>query len=192
MDNCNTYQTSSTCASCSSGYYLSSSLCVPCSILCTTCTGFHFGACSACSSTSNLFNQMCLPNSYLSTSVYQAYYSFPSASSLLSQGTQDCNHFLYSGITLTLNLNDLAASQVTLKWRIFSVGSASSYALSWTNSAGTTSSTFSTSSSAGQTYPLCSSNPSSLYHLHIGTQDITAIKTSNTLSFSSSTSLALQ
>ena len=136
---------------------------------------------------------MCLPDQYLSTSVYQSYYSFPSASSLVTQGTQDCNHFMYSGATVTLNLNDLGASKVTLKWRIFSVGSAASYTLSWTNSAGTQSYSFSTSSSSGQAYPLCGSSPSSLYHLHIGQQDITSIKASNTLSFSvSGLSLALQ
>ena len=137
---------------------------------------------------------MCIPDQYLSTSVYQAYFSFPSASSFVAQGSQDCNHFMYSGSTITLNLNDLAASKVTLKWRIFSVGSAASYTLSWTNSAGTAAFSFSTSSSAGQAFPLCSSNPSSLYYLHIGQQDITSIKASNTLSFSLSGggTLALQ
>ena len=135
---------------------------------------------------------MCIPDQYLSTSVYQSYYSFPSASSYVAQGVQDCNHFLYSGTTVSIKLNDLAASKVTLKWRIFSIGSTSSYTLSWTNSAGTQTYSFSTSSSAGQAFNLCSSNPSSLYYLHIGQQDITTIKTSNTLSFTASGTLALQ
>ena len=194
VDNCNTYQTGTSCATCLSGYYLTNSVCSPCSILCTTCTGIHFGTCSACTTNSQLFNQMCLPDPHISTSVYQLYYSMPSSSSIVSQGTQDCNHFLYSGSTIALQINDLAASQVTLKWRVFSVGTASPYTFSWTNTGGTTSFSFATSSSAGQAFPLCSSAPSSLYYLHIGQQDITSVMASNSLSLvgGSGTVLAIQ
>jgi hypothetical protein len=194
VSNCNNYQSASSCSSCLSGYYLSSAKCQPCSILCTTCTALHFGACSACATSAGLFNQMCLPTKYLSSSSYQLYYSFPSASTITTQGAQDCNHYLYSGTTLSLSLNSLAGSKVTLKWRVFSVGVSSSYSVGWTNTAGTSSFSFTTSSSVGEAFALCSSSPSSLYYLHIGQQDISSIKTSNSLIFTSSSgaSLALQ
>ena len=149
IDNCDTYQAATTCATCQSGYYLSNGKCTSCSILCSSCTGIHFGTCSACNSNSVLYNQMCIPNRYSSTSAFQLYYSFPSAASIATQGTQNCNRYLYSGTTLSIALNSLGASKVTVKWRLFSVGASTSYSVGWTNSAGTSSYSFSTSTSQG-------------------------------------------
>jgi len=99
---------------------------------------------------------------------------------------------MYSGATVTLNMNELAGSQVVLKWRVFSKSQSSSYTVDWTNTDGTVSNSFTTSSSSGQSFPLCSSSPSTLYHLSIGAAIITSVKISNTLSFTSTTTLALQ
>ena len=191
IDNCNTYQNATSCATCLSSYYLSNSLCYSCSILCTICYGLHFGACTACVSTATLFNQMCLVNNYISNTVYQLYYSFPSASSVLTQGTQDCNHYLYSGTTITLGFNGLATSKITIKWRLFSIGGSSTYNLVWSNSGTNQTTTYSTSSSSGQAFPLCSSNSSQLYYLHIGSQTLSTIKINNSLSLTTNNGISL-
>lgn len=191
IDNCNTFQNSTACSACISSYYLSSNLCYPCSILCTACYGFHFGACTTCSSTSTLFNQICLVNNYISKNTYQLYYSFPSASSYMTQGTQDCNHYLYSGSTLKISLNSLAASKVVISWRLFSVGGSTTYGLTWSNTGGNQSFTFSTSSSSGQAFPLCSTNTSQLYYLHIGSQNLSTVKVNNTFSLATNNGILL-
>jgi hypothetical protein len=191
IDNCNTFQNATACGTCISSYYLSNSLCYPCSVLCTACYGLHFGACTACISTATLFNQMCLVNNYISQSSYQLYYSFPSASSFATQGAQNCNRYLYSGTTITLSLNSMAASKIVLNWRIFSVGGSSTYSFTWSNSAGNQSSSFSTSSSSSQAFPLCSSNTSQLYYLQIGSNNISTVKVNNTLSFTTNNGVVL-
>lgn len=191
IDNCNTYQNSTACSTCASGYYLSSIQCYPCSILCSSCYGLHFGQCTACNTNTNLYNQMCLPDKYLSNSIYQLYFSFPSANSFIQQGSQDCNHYLYSGTTVSLTIKDLSSSKVTIKWRLFSVMGSTSYNLGWTNTAGTQNFTFITSSSQGQAFPLCTTNSSFLYYLHKGEQDLSTIKITNTLSFSTNNGVSL-
>jgi hypothetical protein len=172
-------------------FYLNNSLCYPCSISCTACYGLHFGACTACINTATLFNQMCLINNYVSNTVYQLYYSFPSASSVLTQGMQDCNRYLYSGTTITLGFNSLGTSKITIKWRLFSIGGSSTYSVVWSNSENNQSTSYSTNSSSGQAFPLCSSNSSQLYYLHIGSQTLSTIKINNNLSFKTNNGISL-
>ena len=191
IDNCNTYQNSSACSTCISSYYLSNSLCYPCSLLCTACNGLHFGACTACISTATLFNQMCLVNNYISQSTYQLYYSFPSAGSYATQGAQNCNRYHYSGTAVTLSLNSLAASKIVVRWRIFSVDGSTTYSFIWSNSAGNQNSSYSTSSSSTQAFPLCSTNASQLYYLQIGSKNISTVKVNNTLSFTTNNGVVL-
>ena len=192
IDNCNSYSSASSCATCLSNYYLNSSLCFPCSLLCTACYNIHSGACTACASNAVLFNQMCLPSNYLSNSQYQLYYSMPSASAHLTVGSQDCNHYLFSGTTLSLALTNLAASTVTVTWKVYSIGGAATYTATWTNSATTLTTNYNTSASQYQAYPLCSNNASDLYHLSQAAQNASTVKITNTLSFSSTSTLALQ
>ena len=132
---------------------------------------------------------MCLPTPYTSSSNYQVYYSYPTHTGF-SGGAADCNHNLYKGTTVTLTLEGLAASAVAVQWRVFSVGGTASYTVSLTNSAGTTSTASLSTASPG--YALCDSSPSSLYYLSISSHSFTSVKDSNTLTFTSSTPLALQ
>jgi hypothetical protein len=85
----------------------------------------------------------------------------------------------------------MAASKISIKWRIFSIGGSTTYTATLTNSAGNQPFTFSTSSSSGQTYPLCSSNTSSLYSLSQSQQNYSIIKVNNSLSFSTNNGITL-
>lgn len=80
------------CTSCQSGYYLSSTSlqCVPCSIVCTSCYGNHFGRCTACASNALLFNQMCIPLSYTSSTQMQVYFTPTSNPNEFLGGTTIC------------------------------------------------------------------------------------------------------
>ena len=195
VSNCNLYSSSAVCSSCLSGYYLQSSKCQPCSMLCTACYGLHFGQCTACATNAVLFNQMCMPINYIANSQYQLYYSYPSSSLLLSGGSIDCNRYLYSGTSLALTLTKLAASQIRISWRLFSIGGSTTYSVSFSTSTGTAVSTFSTSSSSGDSFTLCSSNISATYSTgrefsHL----ISVIKYNSTLTISTNNgiNLALQ
>ncbi len=195
ISNCNLYSSSAVCSSCLSGYYLQNSKCQPCSMLCTSCYGLHFGQCSACASNAVLFNQMCLPINYLANSQYQLYYSYPSSSLLLSGGSLDCNRYLYSGTSLALSLTKLAASQIRVSWRLFSIGGSTTYSVSFSTSTGTSTSTFSSSSSSGDSFNLCSTNSSVSYSTgRESSHLLSAIKYNSTLTFSTNNgvNIALQ
>jgi len=192
INNCNSYSSASACSNCVSSYYLKSSYCYSCSILCSSCYGIHFGACTVCELTASLFNQMCLPTNYVSNNIYQVYYSFPSASNFLITGSADCNHYLYSGTTVSLTLNNFGASLLKFQWRIYSINGSSTYSVTLANNGGSQISTFSTSSTS--TEALCSSNSATLYSLSVQTLNLTNIKVNNSLSFSTNNlvTLALQ
>jgi len=146
ISNCNLYSSPSSCGTCSSSYYISSGKCLPCSILCTSCYGLHFGLCTVCSSSASLFNQMCLANKYNSNSEYQLYYTYPSINNLLSGGVEDCNNYLYKSSSISISLNNLGGSKLRLKWRLFSIDGSTTYSVSITNTGGTFSNTFVTES----------------------------------------------
>ena len=137
VGNCNVYSSPSTCSTCVSTYFLSAGKCLSCSLLCTNCYGIHFGVCTACSSSATLFNQMCLANKYNSNNEYQVYYSYPSSLSLLSGGAEDCNNYLYKSTSISISLNNLSASRLRIRWRLFSISGSSTYAVAITNTAGT-------------------------------------------------------
>jgi hypothetical protein len=65
------------CSVCDSTYYLNSNICYPCSLLCSTCDGSHFGQCLSCNSNAGLFNKMCLIINFPTVSTYNLFYSFP-------------------------------------------------------------------------------------------------------------------
>lgn len=109
VSNCLTYSSSTVCSKCSSSYYLSSNTCYPCSLLCTTCDGPHFGRCSVCSSNAAFFNKMCLITNFPSTSTYNLYYSFPASLGLITSGTLSCASQYITGLSITINLNYLKA-----------------------------------------------------------------------------------
>jgi hypothetical protein len=104
VSNCASYSSSTACSACSTGFYLSNGQCYPCSLLCSSCYGIHFGACTACNSLASLFNQMCLINNYLSSTLYYRYIAFPGQKALVTQGSTDCNSLLVSGTKISLNL----------------------------------------------------------------------------------------
>lgn len=188
--NCQTSSTATSCASCQVGYYLSNNKCYSCSILCTQCWGDHFGACTACTANSNLFNSMCLINNYLDSKTYQYLYSFPGQSALVTQGTPDCNKLLITGTSISLQANNLAGSQIIIYWKIFSLSPAAAYTVTLSNSKGTASSPFSTTTSPSFSY--CTSNPSRQYTLGMSNSTFSSILLTNSITFSSSVQLSLQ
>lgn len=109
VSNCQTYSSSTVCSTCATSYYLSSNVCYPCSLLCSTCDGPHFGRCSVCNSNAAFFNKMCLITNFPSTTTYNLYYSFPASIGLVSSGTLSCESQYVTGTIITINLNNLKA-----------------------------------------------------------------------------------
>lgn len=157
ISNCLTYSATSTCSSCNSGYYLTGNLCYPCSLLCSQCIGNHFGLCTTCNSNSNLFNQMCLINNFPSTSTYQLFYSFPSSSSLLVSGSLYCSSLFASSTTISINLSNLQAYKIDVQWKLFSIGTTSTFNIQLANTYATNDIS---STTAAPSYSYCSSNTS--------------------------------
>jgi hypothetical protein len=133
---------------------------------------------------------MCIPTNYVSNTRYQLYFSYPSSASFLSGGTADCNRNIYSGQQISLALNGMAGYKISVYWRLFSIGGSTTYSVSLTNSGGTQSSTYTTSSSSGQSFNLCSSN-SSTYWLAIDNANFTTVKVNNTLTFTTNNGISL-
>jgi hypothetical protein len=206
IPNCSIYsnQTSNgiyRCTSCISGYYLSTTAlqCIPCSITCNSCYGDHFGRCTACANTSKLFNQMCIPNSYISSNQLKLYYTAAGngANGNFMGGSSICGSLLYQGITISLNLNNLAAYKLVINYKLFSdipgqqftvslnsnTKLTSLYSILNSNTSAFTSSTHTTSSLS---YQLCtSSNTTSSYYSRISSLTFNQVLLQNKLTFTS-------
>lgn len=184
IDSCDVYSnatvnTVNKCTTCMNGYYVSTTglQCVPCSIMCSSCYGDHYGRCTACNSNAKLFNQMCIPYSYTSSSKVQLYYTAAADGIRLGGGSNICSSLLYTGTAIRLELNGLSAYKLVVKYRIFTDAPSQAYNLSLNSS--TNSSTTLTSNTSYSTtmqvssalgYQLCTNSSSNAsYYSHINT-----------------------
>lgn len=201
ISNCSIYSNSTVnginkCSTCISGYYLSTTglQCIPCSITCSSCYGDHFGKCTACVTGTKLYNQMCVPVNYVDAKKLQLYYTAVANVGDFVGGGLVCSGLLYSGVTVTLRLDNLAAYKVVVSYRIFTDLPTQQYTISINSTSNSTSlsSSFTsnssfTYSSSSLSYQLC--QPSTTpYYSHISTTTLPSLRLQNTLTFSSSSS----
>jgi hypothetical protein len=117
---CSVYSTSNTCTACSNGYYLLNNSCLPCSSNCLTCIGSTFGQCVTCQTGFTLYNMMCLPINFPTSASYRLYYHLPGYAQLFSGGSlSTCLESVYLGNSISLNLSNLAASSITVRWKVY-------------------------------------------------------------------------
>ncbi len=190
VSNCATYSSATACSACSSSFYLTSSQCYPCSLLCATCDGSHFGRCTACNSNAALFNKMCRITNFPSTSTYNLYFSFPGSFNLITSGALSCSNQYVSGSVITISLDNLKTSKLEISWKVFSQSSESAYSVALSNTGGNFSSSFSTSSSSKLT-GICDNDSSTSYLDIQKSQSFTTIKKLNALTFSTANGVSL-
>ena len=73
---------------------------------------------------------MCLVYPFPSASMTRKYYSLPSSSSILNGGTLECQNQLYAGQTFSINLDNLSAYKIIMKFKLYGETSGQSYSIS--------------------------------------------------------------
>lgn len=136
---------------------------------------------------------MCIPIPYITSTQLQLYYTAAANSISFTGGNLMCSKLVYSGSTITLNLNNLGSYKLVVSFRLFTDIAGQQYNISLNSTTNTTSlnstnntynsSTF-TSSSLG--YQIClNSNSSASYYAHISNTTFSSVKLQNTLKFTS-------
>ncbi len=136
---------------------------------------------------------MCIPVPYVTSTQLQLYYTAAANSITFTGGNLMCSNLLYSGSTISLNLNNLASYKLVVSFRLFTEISGQQYNISLnsttnTSSLNSTNNTYNssafTSSSLG--YQICmNSNNSASYYAHIYNTTFSSVKLQNTLKFTS-------
>ena len=142
---------------------------------------------------------MCIPYPYLSSNQLQLYYTAAAngANGNFMGGSSICGSLLYQGVTISLNLNNLAAFQLVINYRLFSEIPGQQFTVSLNSNTTLTSLysilnsntsvyTSSTQTTSSLSYQICTSiNTTSSYYSRISSLTFNKVLLQNTLTFTS-------